>query len=205
MGSELKSKFILFLWPLLIWGTFVQANETINIPQIGPHQRIFVYEKNENPQNILVVYGKIDPKGQIQPASEGGLFDFYWLMDRQNYKPTNALIKSGIRERLQVVQTSTRSSFDILLADLKEVQTDIPDARLTIQAEKQSDGTQTGLGAYITLGPSDHNARIKLESIYAEAAKSWNPLSRKLISITLKGVDVKTGQTISRKYLARQT
>ncbi len=182
----------------------MNAAEISNIPQIGPHQRIFIYEKNENPENILVVYGKTDSQGRIQPASREGLFDFYWLMGRERYKPTHAMIKSGIRDRLQVLPSDNPTAFDILLTDLKEVRTDLPSSRLHIQTDPDSAAKDGGikLSAYLTLGPSDHNARIRLDSIYAEASKGLNPFSRKLLAITLKGVDVKTGQKVSRRYEA---
>jgi len=181
---------------------WAQSSQVNTIPQIGSHHRLFIYEKNENPQNILVVYSKLNEQCQIQKLEGGNLFDFYWLMDRQTYKPTHPLIKSGIRDRLQAVEAKS-TSFDLLLSDLKEVQTDIPEGRLSIEALKNADGSCGEMKAFITLGPSDGHARIQLESIYAEAAKTWNPLTRKLVSVTLKGTDIKTGQVISHKFMAR--
>jgi hypothetical protein len=198
----LKNLSLVVVTVMMTSMTRAQSPEITSIPQIGPHHRLFIYEKNENPQNILVVFAKTNAQCQFQKMEDDVLFDFYWLMDRETYKPTNALIKRGIRERLQVKSVKA-NSFDILLSDLSQVQTDLPEARLSVEAVQNPDGGCTDIKAFIKLGPSDGNARIQLESIYAEAAKTWNPLSRKLISITLKGTDIKTGQVITHKYTAR--
>lgn len=206
-----KSKKLQNKWPLLAFifisgallsGFSAKASEVADIPQIGPHHRLFIYEKNENPQNILVVYAKMDSQCRIQKLDGGTLFDFYWLMDRHNYKPTHALIKSGIRKRLTVT-ASTSDSFEILLSDLKEAQTDLSEARLNVQAKKNADGSCGDLKAYMTLDRANPKERIQVQSIYAEAAKTWNPLSRKLISSTIKGLLLKSGQIISRTYASR--
>jgi hypothetical protein len=198
----LKMMSILIAASLSTPMAWAQSSLITDVPQIGPHHRLFIYEKNENPQNILVVYSKLNERCQIQPLEGGNLFDFYWRMDRKDYKPTASLIKSGIRERLQVTSV-TPSSFDLLLTDLTQVQTDLPEGRLSIEVSKNADGSCEGVKAFMAMGPSDGNARIQLESIYAEAAKTWNPMSRKLISVTIKGTDVKTGNVISHRFMAR--
>ena len=54
-----------------------------------------------------------------------------------------------------------------------------------------------------SLGPSNKYAKIQLSSIYTEAVKTVVPPFRKLVSVTLNGVDVNTGAKVSRKYLAK--
>ena len=74
----------------------VAAAEVTDIPEVGVHQPILVVEKNVNPQNLMVIYTKVDAKGLFlaNPADQDRpVFDFYWLMDGKNYKPVNGMIK----------------------------------------------------------------------------------------------------------------
>ena len=124
----------------------------------------------------------------------------YWLMNRSSYKPTHALIKKGVRERLQVVPSNSQA-FYVRVNDLKEVNSDLTDPRLIIEADKVN-GT-CKVRSWLTLGPSNKYAKIQLSSIYSEAVKTVVPPFRKLVSVTLIGVDVNTGAKVSRKYLAK--
>ncbi|MGZ5280451.1 MAG: hypothetical protein ACXWC9_10935 [Pseudobdellovibrionaceae bacterium] len=180
----------------------MSANVVTDIKDIGPHYQILIYEKNVNPENIMIVYGMLDSECRIQPVSDGKLFDVYWRKNREDYKPVNFLFKKGISKRTKV-EVKSQDSFDIFVFDLKELETDLQNLRVTVQAEKNPDGTCAGFAAYMTLGPSDQNARIRLESIYSETQNTLNPMSPKLIAITFKGINVKTGQVVARRYLGR--
>jgi hypothetical protein len=195
----MKSTVLLFLFVLLGFES-AMATRVDNIPAIGTHYRLFTVEKNENPGNILVLYTKLDGNCYIQTESRLPVFDMYWLMNRSSYKPTHALIKKGVRERLQVVPSNSQA-FYVRVNDLKEVNSDLTDPRLIIEADKVN-GT-CKVRSWLTLGPSNKYAKIQLSSIYSEAVKTVVPPFRKLVSVTLIGVDVNTGAKVSRKYLAK--
>src|SRR5437868_10402489 len=127
------------------------------VPEIGSHYPIFKVEKNENPENIMIVYTKLDANCHLQvDSSTAGnpVFDFYWLMNRQTYKPVNSLIKSSVKDRLRVAPANNSDTFMAQLNDLKEVDSDIRDPRLTVTSEANSQG-QCQVHPYLTLGPSD--------------------------------------------------
>ncbi len=179
-----------------------QAKEIGNIPEVGVHQAIFHINKNVNPQNIAVVFTKVDEKCRFVNDPENRdnpIFDFYWLMDGKNYKPMNGLIKNEFKKRMSFAEDSgdRETHFVIDANDLKEVNHDIADPRLDVNSRKLDSGCD--VEAFITLGPSNDNARIRLTSIYGEG-RAFPP---KVYSVTLKGVDVKSGKEISRKYDAK--
>jgi hypothetical protein len=177
------------------------AQQISSIPEVGGHYPLFTFEKNENPQNILVLYTKLDNNCHVVEEAHLPVFDMYWLMDRLKYKPTNSMIKSGIKDRLQVVPTEAAAGFYILINDLKEVNSDLRDPRLTVIAEKQQ--SRCKVRSLFTLGPSDKSATMQLISIYSEATKTLVPPFRKLKSVTLNGINAVTGAKISRTYFAK--
>jgi len=193
---------ILSLLSLLTLNPQASAKDVGNIPDIGRHQSIFVVNKNVNPQNIAVVYTKVDDKCRFVNNPENRdqpIFDFYWLMDGKNYKPMSGIIKSELRKRMSFVEDAgdRATHFVIDANDLKEVDHDIADPRLDVNAKAIAGGCD--VEAFITLGPSDGNARVKVTNIYGEG-RAFPP---KVYSVTIKGVDVKTGKAVSRKYDAK--
>lgn len=169
---------------------------------IGEHQRLLLFEKNENPQNVMVIYTKIDGACSLAKGENGQpVFDFYWMMDGERYKPVHSMIKSGIRDRLEFQGGSAEKGprdFFVRINDMKEVKNDLPDPRLHV--ELQSEGRGCTADARIQLGPSDQGRVLKVESIYSEAKKIMMPPFRKLVAVTLRGVDAKTGEKIERRF-----
>lgn len=196
------------LLSLAFFGSTSKAvGETVRtLAPLGEHYPIFIVEKNENPQNILVAYTKLD--SQCHVATDGAaskpFVDYYWLMDRERYKPVHRLIKSGIRERLELrdfAETSQRV-FDVRVADLKELKQDLGDAIVSVVARPTRSG-ECEVEAYVKLGPSDGSRTIRLESIYTEAHKTFWPPFRKVDAVTLKGADALSKKTVTRTYFAR--
>ena len=182
-----------------------QAQNAGAISQIGEHSILFTFEKNENPQNIMIVYTKLDGACQIvvDPNEQASpTFNMYWLMSSNAYKPVHSLIKSGVFDRLEVMPAKTHDSFQIQINDLKELQTDVPDPKLNVVAQKSAKGA-CEVKSYFTLGPSDKNATMQVQAIYSDASKTLLPPFRKLKSVTLRGLNSKTGEKISRTYKAR--
>ncbi len=177
------------------------ARQLSTVPDIGGHYPLFTFEKNENPQNILVLYTKLDNNCHVAEEAQVPVFDMYWLMDRLTYKPTNSMLKNSIKNRLQVIPTSESAGFYILINDLKEVNSDLQDPRLMVVADQQQG--ECIVRSLFTLGPSDKKATMQLTSIYSEATKTMGPPFRKLKSVTLNGINTLTGAKIRRRYLAK--
>ena len=171
------------------------------ISQIGKHHPILLVEKNVNPDNTMVVYTKTDEKCQFDSETNGNksiLFDFYWLMNRKDYKPVHKAIKKEIRKSMQIDKSAKvdANKFTVKLTNLEKVKTDISDPRLTVTS-KILEG-KCKVEGLIQLGPSDDNAQIRLDSLYTEGRK-FPPA---VFSVTLKGVNIKTGKPIARTYRA---
>lgn len=185
--------------------------------EVGPHQPVLIFEKNENPQNILVVYTKLNEDCRfIADPSEPSLpvFDFYWLMDRTRYKPVHPLIKSGIHDHLRLEtppvlrpaknddkKVPVWDSLSARIQILDELKHDLEEPRVTVKAVKR-EGACT-VQALMKLGPSDQNRTIALESIYSESRKVLWPPFRQVVSVTLTGTDVASGEKVKRTYLAK--
>jgi len=183
------------------------AAEVANIPEVGAHQPILIVGKNVNPQNLMVVYTKVDANGRFlaNPTNrERPVFDFYWLMDGKDYKPVNGMIKNEIGRRFecQLSPSDRATHFVINVNDLKEVNSDIKEPKLDVYAN--GSGGARDVEAQISLGPSDGNMRIKLSSIYTEG-RAFPPA---VYSVTLKGEEIvngkPTGKKVARKYEAKR-
>lgn len=185
----------------------VAAAEVSNIQEVGVHHPILIVRKSVNPQNSLVVYTKIDANGRFLTDATNGnrpVFDFYWLMNGQDYKPVNRLIKNEIRRRFecQLSPSDRETHFVINLNDLKEVDSDIRETKVDVFAN--GSGGSRDVEAQITLGPSDGNRRIRLSSVYTEG----RALPPAVFSVTLKGEEIVngnlTGRKVARKYDAKR-
>ena len=195
----------IFLTAALLAPSSIFAQDVTDIPEIGPHQRIFTVEKNVNPENLVEVYTKVDGQCRFvtNPANrDEPVFDFYWLIDRGSYKPMNSFFKNEFHKRMTFVSGGTSIRFQLEANDLKEVKHDLgSNPRFDVMAI--SSRTACDVRAFITLGPSDNNARIRLDTIYGEG-RAFPP---KVYAVTLKGEVVDengkgSGKMISRRYLA---
>ena len=178
-----------------------------SIPEIGPHYKVVTVEKNIHPQNKLVAYTRLDEQCRVlrdPKQANAPVFDFYWLMDGSRYKRVHALIKRGIRKRLQVWASPPKSldgAFSVRLNELNAVEHDLGATPLLwVRAEKTAGGC--AVESRITLGPSDKNAVIRLDTIGSEAELTGLS-GAKVKSIALKGVDVRTGKPVVRVYRAK--
>jgi hypothetical protein len=181
----------------MAWGAEIK-----DIPQVGPHYRVLTVDKNENPQNLLAIYTKLNPDCTLaQKADDSSVLGYYWLMDRERYKRVNSLILSGIRQRLALQGSPDDHSFAITINDLKELDSDIADHPVQVSTRRADSGCALDVG--ITLGPSDSNERIRLTGIHTESKKTFWPPFRKIVSVTLSGVDAQDGHEVRRTYSAK--
>ncbi|MBC7371835.1 MAG: hypothetical protein H7326_09730 [Bdellovibrionaceae bacterium] len=198
-------KSLLLLSLILIQWNLAKAQTVEATRQVGDHAALFTFEKNENPENIMIVYTKLDSNCQVvvDPNKQASpIFDMYWLMNGTGFKPVHSLIKNGVIGRLEIIPAKSHDTFQIQINDLKELQTDVQEQKLTIVAQKSAKGA-CEVKSFFTLGASDKGATMQVKTIYSEAAKTMLPPFRKLKSVTLKGVDSKTGEKLSRTYKAK--
>src|SRR5215470_8481433 len=191
-----------------------QAVTTVG--DIGEHYPLFLIEKSHHPENITVVYTKLDTDCRVIPDREHGFLptlDFYWLLDATRYKPMAELLKAGARKRFQFVDTHESqghtTAFAVRTDDLSRVQHDLPSPTVQIKAARQGDACVAI--AFMTLGPSNGNVTMKIESVATTTEPITllktmramaDPGSIRIYTLTVKGTDVVTGQAIERTYQA---
>jgi hypothetical protein len=187
-----------------------------NVGDVGEHYPLFFIEKSHHPENIAVVYTKLDTDCRVIPDREHGLlptFDFYWLLDATRYKPMAGPLKVGTRKRLQFIDThesqGNLTAFAVRTDDLSRVQHDLPSPTVQIKAERQGEACMAT--AFMTLGPSNGYATIKIESVSTRTEPLTllkkmramvEPDTIQIYAVTVKGTDVATGQPIERTYYA---
>src|SRR2546428_4095119 len=117
-----------------------------NVGDVGQHYPLFLIEKSHHPENITVVYTKLDTVCRVIPDREHGFLptlDFYWLMDTTRYKPMAGPLKAGARKRLQFTDAyghqSDPTTFAVRLDDLSRVQHDLPSPTVQIKAARQGE------------------------------------------------------------------
>ena len=168
--------------------------------------RLFVVEKSKNPQNILVVYTQADPQCRIEPVVYGKkayLFDVYWLMDGTRYKRTHPLIKKHARRRFVAKkQLENQKGFEVKLADLKELEHDLPSDIITVSLRRGSDG---GCNARVLLplGPTADNRTLEIASIYSKA-RTLLGIPIGVHYIELRGRDANTGEQMTVKLSSKK-
>jgi hypothetical protein len=187
-----------------------------NVGDVGEHYPLFLIEKSHHPENITVVYTKLDTHCHVIPDREHGFLptlDFYWLMDATRYKPMAGPLKAGARKRLKFIDANGSqgdpTAFAVRTDDLSRVQHDLQSPTVQIQAERQGDACVAT--ALITLGPSNGNVTMKVESVSTKTEPITllkkmramaDPDSIQIYAVTVKGTDVATGQPIERTYYA---
>jgi hypothetical protein len=192
---------VIFLMLQLSLGAFGAAK---NFPQVGAHYPVFVFEKNENPQNVMVAYVKLTDGCQFEKDPNFPslpLFDFYWLMNRERFKPVHPLIKQGVRKRIEVgSQGPEDRSFVLRLKDLTELNTNLKAKEILVSAHKA--GKNCDVDGIIGLEIAGEQELIRLEKIYSQSKKILRPPFRKVQSITLSGFGLKDKEKIERTFTA---
>jgi hypothetical protein len=185
-----------------------------NVGDVGEHYPLFFIEKSHHPENIAVVYTKLDTDCHVILDREHGFLptlDFYWLLDTTHYKPMAEPLKVGTRKRLQFIDThglqGDPTSFTVRTDDLSRLQHDLPSPTVQIKAERQ--GEACVATAFMTLGPSNGHATIKIESVSTRTEPLTllkkmramaDPDAIQIYAVTVKGTDVATGQPLERTY-----
>jgi hypothetical protein len=187
-----------------------------HVGDVGEHYPLFFIEKSHHPENIAVVYTKLDMDCHVIPDREHGFLptlDFYWLLDATRYKPMAGPLKAGARKRLQFSDAhgaqGDPTAFAVRTNDLSRVQHDLQNPTVQIKAKRQGDACVAA--AFMTLGPSNGHATIKIESVTTKTEPITllkkmramvDPDTIQIYAVIVKGTDIATGQPIERIYYA---
>ncbi|MES2963056.1 MAG: hypothetical protein V4760_04140 [Bdellovibrionota bacterium] len=181
-----------------------KADVAVDLDPIGKHHRIFRFEKNENPQNILIGYTRLTGECRFERQGETPSFDFYWLLDGKRFKNPHNMIKKNIRKRFASVDAGPRKPgetdvFKMRLIESKEMKTSLKDATIRVSASKSKEGCEVKTVASFR-HPEDGSKTIELKTIRSETKKTWMPPFRKILSITLEGESVKDGKLVTQVF-----
>jgi hypothetical protein len=196
----------------------ITGHVVTTVGDVGAHYPLFRIEKSHHPEHLIVVYTKLDPHCRVLPdPAHGGLptLDFYWLMDATRYKPMAALLKAGIRQRLQFTDTQgppeAPTAFAVRLDALARLTHDL--RRPTVQITTARHGEACLATASLTLGPSHSSTTLKLEAIVTKTEAFTLPKQLRAMvapdalqvyAVTVQGTDLATGQLIERTYTAAE-
>jgi hypothetical protein len=188
------------------------GSEIVNVPELGLHHRILTIEKNENPQNLVLMYTRLDRQCRFVMDDKQGqipFLDFYWLNDRSRYHEMHALLKRGIRKRLEVQPLSREpnqeGAFAIRIRNLREIRHDLDDPVMLIKAvgKPGADGNnRCEVQAQMKVNVGKSESMVRLEAISAVGKKTFLPPFRKVVSVTLHGVIPKNGERVERTFSA---
>jgi hypothetical protein len=187
-----------------------------HVADVGEHYPLFFVEKSHHPENITVVYTKLDAHCRVLPDRTHGFLptlDFYWLLDDTHYKPMARRLKAGVRQRLQFTDApgpqGDPTAFAVRTSDLARVQHDLPSPSVQIQTARH--GERCMAAAYLTLGPSNGSVTIKVNAVSTQTEPLTllktlqamaNPDALQIYAVTVQGTTVVTGQPIVRTYYA---
>ena len=194
----------------------ITGHVVTTVGDVGAHYPLFRLEKSHHPENLAIVYTKLDPHCRVLPdPAHGGrpTLDFYWLMDATRYKPMAARLKAGIRQRLQVTATQgppeAPTAFAVRLDALARLTHAV--RRPTVQITTARHGAAGVATASLTLGPAHGATTLKLEAIVTrtealtlpkQLRAMVDPDALQVYAVTVKGTDLATGQPIERTYPA---
>lgn len=168
----------------------VAAAERLHVPELGEHHRLVTFEKNENPQNVMIVYARVNEHCHFITEGAKPVVDVYWMMDRQRYKPTHPLIKAQIRSRLRVRPVNA-DEFRLDLTDVRELH--VKEPYFVVRSAREG-GACTVRARY----PSEHGP-VVVDRLYSETRKTFVPPFRRLVSVTIDGTD-EHGRAVHLKY-----
>lgn len=196
----------LLLGGLILCSHYAFGGDLVNIGPIGNHYEIFRFEKSENPQNVLVVYTRLDDRCQFVLDSESPttpVFGFYWLMNRKRYKPVHPLIRAGIRRSLKVMISpnfpQVRDFFAVQVRDLKQLDPTLQSANVRVSASQNGKACQVK-ATFDVVNNGQPLYALGLDKIYAESKKTFLPPFRKVISLRFDGVNQKTGEVEQKLF-----
>ena len=148
-------------------------------PEIGDHYPIFIVEKKENPENIMVGYVKLRENCDLLPQ-----LDFYWLINKEKFKPVHPLIQRGIRQRIILdPQDQNPKSFYVTLKNPPRFKEKTAPSKLMVESREENGGCYVeGL-----ISDPETNEPLKLMSFYSESKPTLVPPFKKLSALRITG------------------
>jgi hypothetical protein len=170
-----------------------RAELITDVDPVGPHHRLFRFDKNENSQNVMYAFTRASAECRFERKNGKPLVDFYWLMEGSRFKSPHPLVESGIARRLKFSDLESTASgeidaFSARIEPSKAERSKIEDAIIRVTSLKTSAGCRVTTSVSY-LSPEGEKKAMELKSIKAETRKTWIPPFRKIVSITFNGVD----------------
>lgn len=180
----MRSMALLFLFISLI----SHATEQADVGDVGPHYPLFRFEKNVRPENVMIVYTKLDSKCQL---AKDPMLGFYWLMKGATYKPVHPVIEQNIRKRLSILSHDAHS-LKLSLNDVKELGSELKTVTLNVGTRSSK-----GICELETIAAVDE-AGILVHAIRSETKRTILPPFHKLVALSITGNDPRTGADVTK-------
>lgn len=191
----------------VLLGTLVSFSAQANPPlgmtinkYFGEHVPLFVFKKTIHPQNIVIVYTKMDRNCRIVYDRQTGAptFGLYWLDDGVRYDAAPHLA-SQLLSRMPVEDVKgDPTSFYVRLNDLGRVNHDLADERLLIKSERH--GNTCIAGAYVML---KDKKLVRITSTLTDASINFFTFDTDIRSLTVVGHEAgEPNSKIIRKFTA---
>jgi len=172
---------------------------TIN-KYFGEHAPLFVFKKTIYPENIVIVYTKMDRNCNIvyDRQKRAPTFGLYWLDDGVRFDPAPQLA-AQLLERMPIEPNGNDpTSFYVRLLDLNRVNHDLADDRLLIKSERA--GNTCRVGAYVML---KNRKLVRITSTLTDATINFFTFDTDIRSLTVYGHEAgNTSKTVVRKFTA---
>jgi hypothetical protein len=166
-------------------------------------RKLFVVEKNFNPENVLIVHSQTDKDCKFIPSpknAEGNFVEFYWSMNLgRETKEISSTIRGEIKNRFKFLGINPRrDSFRMKLNDLTELQHDLNETSIEVQSEIQNG--KCNVKSLLMLGASGKYRKLSLKRIYCDVSKNLLGIPNGCNFISLEGQDADNGEQISIRF-----
>jgi hypothetical protein len=166
-------------------------------------RKLFVLEKNFNPENVMIIHGQTDKDCRFVPSpknAEGNFVEFYWNMNSgQEKKEVNPTIRGEIKNRFKFLGINPqRDSFRMRLNDLTELKHDLGDTSIEVQSELLNG--KCNVKSLLILGASANYRKMNLKRIYCDVSKNLLGIPSGCNFIDLEGQDADNGERILVKF-----
>jgi hypothetical protein len=187
---------------IYISGLSAEASQSFDFAPAGRHYPLFKFEKNFNPQNILIAYTRLDSQCRFIEKDPARILDFYWLKDGSERKDAHPLIKKNIRDRLESVRAEPRvgesAATAFQLKDTKALNGSMSSVRMEIDVKVENGGCDVETTARYKVGQKTE--AVVVEEIKADTTRTFLPPFHKVQTITFIGKNLETGKPVTQVF-----
>ncbi|MEX0798645.1 MAG: hypothetical protein WD025_04340 [Bacteriovoracaceae bacterium] len=186
--------------------TFISFSFSFAASGDAKEQKLFIFEKSYNPENILVISARTNDQCQFEKWENNEFYKMYWLMDGEDYKDPHSLIKKELRKRISLYDMNEeKNRFKIKLNDLEGLDHDFEEAVVTVETlfDRQGD---CNVSAVIPLGGSADYQKLELKSVYSRVKTNWLGLPKTkdpFEYIDLKGLNYDSKDDLTIRYFEK--